>query len=278
VPLPPDDQTAYRGLVNTVRPPRPAWDDDEPDHEATTYTAATPGPSPVPSWVITEDAARQYELGILKTGKEADVHLVQRTLGERVNLLAAKRYRDFEDRLFRDDSRYRRRRTGNRRVDLAMDRGTKAGMEFRASLWVDNEFDVLGRLWEAGAAVPYPVQLLGNELLLEYFGDADGAAPRLVAARVDMAAARDLYAQAVELLRALVRCGVVHGDLSPYNLLVWEGRLVMIDLPQAVDPLAQADGLGLLERDVTNVCTWFARKGVDTAPDDVIAELVSLLF
>lgn len=70
----------------------------------------------------------------------------------------------------------------------------------------------------------------------------------------------------------------MHGDLSPYNLLVWQGRLVMIDLPQAVDPLAHADGLQLLERDVMNVCTWFERKGVATGKDDLLADLVSLLF
>jgi len=78
--------------------------------------------------VITEDAARQLERGILKTGKEADVHLVERRLGDRRNLLAAKRYRAAEREQFRDDSRYRQaRRTGNRR-DLAIDKGTRAGV------------------------------------------------------------------------------------------------------------------------------------------------------
>ena len=142
-----------------------------------TYFGAHHGPQPVPDWVITEDAARQLERGILKTGKEADVHLVERRLGDRRNLLAAKRYRAAERRQFRDDSRYRRaRRTGNRRTDLAIDKGTRAGVAFRAEQWVANEFDVMGRLWSAGVAVPYPVQRIGSELMVEYLGE--GPVPR----------------------------------------------------------------------------------------------------
>ena len=157
------------------------WDDDEVDPEASTYLDARHGPEPVPSWVITSDEARQFELGALKSGKEADVFLVERRWGDRVNLLAAKRYRDVEDRLFRDDARFRQaRRTGNRRADLAMAKGTRRGMAFRAEQWVTTEFEILSALWSRGLAVPYPVQLLGHELLLEYLGDEDEAAPRLV--------------------------------------------------------------------------------------------------
>lgn len=276
MPLPSDDERTPT-FVRITKTPKPRWDDDEPDPEATTYTFATHGPGPVPSWVITEDVARQFELGILKTGKEADVHLVERRLGERTNVLAAKRYRAFDERLFRNDARYRRR-VGNRRVDLAMEKGTRAGMEFRAAVWVDTEFRTLGRLWEAGVSVPYPVQQLDNEIMLEYFGTHDAAAPRLVACRPTADELRELHAQAVALLRALVRAGVVHGDLSPYNLLVWEGRLIMIDLPQAVDPLTHPDGLSLLERDVTNVCRWFERHGIATDASGLLADLVGMLF
>ena len=272
-----DDDQPLPTFVPIVKTPKPKWDDDEPDPEASTYLFADHGPEPVPSWVITEDEARQYELGILKTGKEADVHIVERRLGDRTNLLAAKRYRAFEDRLFRNDARYRRK-VGKRRVDLAIEKGTRAGMEFRAAQWVETEFSTLGRLWEAGVAVPYPVQRLGNELMLEYFGTRESAAPRLVAARPSRPQLVDLHAQAVQVLRSLVHAGVVHGDLSPYNMLVWEGRLVVIDLPQAVDPLASPDGLVLLERDVTNVCSWFDRRGVVTDRGELLAELVSMLF
>ena len=260
--------------------PRPSWDDDPPDPEATTYTDAVHGPSPVPDWVITEDAARQYELGALKSGKEADVFLVERRLGDRANMLAAKRYRNVEERTFRNDAKYRGR-SGNRRTDLAMAKGTRTGMAFRAALWVDNEWSTLCRLWLAGAPVPYPVQRLGNEIMLEYVGDASGAAPRLVQAASSLGALglADVYAQLLDALRLFSRCGLVHGDLSVYNLLVWQGRLVVIDFPQAVDPILNTDGLGLLRRDVVNLCQWFAGKGVPgVSADDVYAELIDLIY
>ena len=229
--------------------------------------------------MITDDAARQYDLGILKTGKEAEVHLVERRLGPRTNLLAAKRYKAFEDRMFRNDARYRQgRRTGSSRTDKAIAAGTRAGMMFRARQWVETEFEVLGRLWEAGAAVPYPVQRLGRELMLEYLGDETGAAPRLVNIRPDRHQLTDLYRQLSELLDALVIVGVVHGDLSPYNLLVWKDRLYAIDFPQAVDPITNPDGISLLERDVLNTTSWFAKQGVDTDPSELLGRLIGGLY
>ncbi len=199
-------------------------------------------------------------------------------LGDRVNILAAKRYRDLDERTFRNDAKYRRR-TGDRRTDLAMAQGSRLGMGFRAQLWIQTEFDALTRLWTAGAPVPYPVQMLGNELMLEYLGDSEEAAPRLVhaAAGRDRDQLADLYRQAVDALRTISSCQLVHGDLSVYNLLVWQDRLYVIDFPQAVDPLLNPDGLQLLDRDVRNLCRWFEGKGVETDADDLVAELVSLV-
>ena len=266
----------------TVRVPKPRWDDDEPDPEQTTYTDSTHGPHPVPDWVITSDAARQHEVGILKTGKEADVHLVERCLGARRNLLAAKRYRALRDRLFRDDSQYRgARRTGDRRLDLAMAKGTDRGMAFRARQWLETEFRTLALLWEADVAVPYPVQMLDNEVMVELIVDDDGdAAPRLVAAasRLSRSELSELHEQAGRLLHDMTCLGIVHGDLSPYNLLVWDDRLYVIDMPQAVDPILQPEGLAVLQRDVENLCKWFVSKGVrDADPVDVYRELLEIL-
>ena len=255
----------------------PDWDESDPDISQSTYFGAEHGPQPPPEWVITEDAAHQIERGVLKTGKEADVHLVERRLGEQRNLLAAKRYRSAVHRQFRDDSHYRGR-TGNRRTDLAINKGTRAGMGFRAEQWVANEFDVLGRLWSAGVSVPYPVQRSGSELMVEYLGDDDGAAPRLVHARLADGQAPDLFAQAVVALRLCAAHGVVHGDLSPYNMLVWDGRLFLIDFPQAVDPIAHPEGLRLLQRDVTNLCDWGRRHGVACDPGELCAEVMAVIF
>lgn len=257
----------------------PDWDEDDPAISQSTYFAAEHGPLPPPDWLITEDAAHQIERGILKTGKEADVYLVDRRLGERRNLLAAKRYRSLARRQFRDDSRYRQpRRTGNRRTDLAIEKGTRAGLAFRAEEWVANEFDTLGRLWSAGVSVPYPVQRSGNEIMLEYLGDDEAAAPRLVHAQLTGEQAEDLFAQAVANLRACAAQGIVHGDLSAYNMLVWEDRLFLIDFPQAVDPIAHPDGLRLLERDIANLCQWALRHRVECDPGEVCAEVMAAVF
>ena len=272
-----DEDDSFQPIVRGARSAA-RWDDEEIDPEQSTYFAAEHGPSPVPDWVITEDAARQHERGIIKSGKEADVHLVERVLGDRVNLLAAKRYRDLDDRTLRGDAKYRRP-SGDRRIDLAISQGTRAGLTFRAQRWLDTEFDALGRLWEAGCAVPYPVQKLGIEVMLEYLGDEEEAAPRLVnaAAELDDEALRDLFGQLVTALRVMTKVGLVHGDLSPYNLLVWNERLYVIDLPQAVDPIRQPDGLTLLQRDVQNLCKWFAARGVETDGVALYRELLEVL-
>lgn len=252
-----------------------AWDDDVEDYEASTYPSSEHGPQPVPAWVITDGDARQHERGLLKTGKEADVFLVERRLGERVNLLAAKRYRSFEDRMFKNDARYRQgRRNGESRVDRAMARGSRAGMAFRARQWVETEFETLGRLWAAGVSVPYPVQRLGPEVMVEYVGSEETAAPRLIQFRGPASELRDLYQQLLDNMRLMAEQGVVHGDPSPYNILVWEGRLVLIDFPQAVDPFLNSEGMSLLERDVLGTCSWFEKRGVPTDPSALVAELV----
>ena len=258
--------------------PRPVRDTLATTDQHSNYFFSDHGPEPVPEWVITDDAALQFERGILKTGKEADVHLVERTLGERVNLLAAKRYRSFEHRDFQNDAPYRERlRTGNRRVDLAIAQGSKQGRQFRAQLWADHEFAVLGRLWTHGVAVPYPVQQRGTELMLEYIGDEEGPAPRLTDFRADPALLEELCRQALEALEAFADLRIVHGDLSPYNVLVWEDRLVFIDFPQAVHA-QDADGATYLTRDVATLLGWFVRQGVAVDPDAELARVLGRVF
>ena len=235
------------------------------------------GPTPVPDWVITTGNALDDDVGMLKTGKEAEVFVVERRHGDAVNLLAAKRYRDLRRRAFRNDVAYRAdRNLGPKahREQRAIDKGSAAGLVMHAQLWAAHEFDTLTKLWSAGVAVPYPVQLLGTELLLEYLGDEDEGAMRLVQARVTPTERDGLLEQAVTLLRDLTANGVVHGDLSPYNLLVWQGRLYAIDLPQAVHPNRNPNGLDFLHRDVVNVLGWFARKGARVDPEALFAELL----
>jgi RIO kinase 1 len=247
------------------------------------YDVAQRGPDPGPRWLVRDLNAHDTELGILKTGKEADVHLIRRALpGDDGCLLAAKRYRTPEHRLFHRDAGYQEGRTTRRSRDVrAMEGRTRYGRELLAGKWALAEFTALGELWSAGAPVPYPVQLLGTELLLEFVGTSDGAAaPRLAQCRPGPDELRDLFDQCVAAMRVLARAGYAHGDLSAFNVLVADGRLVLIDLPQVVDLFANPRGVDYLERDCRNICQWFAARGLLTAEythlvGDLMAEAVS---
>jgi len=275
------------------------------------------GPRPHPDWLVTDLGAIDTELGILKTGKEADVFLLRRGLPRtdepfprapsadraRISdisdmsrgvggvalpedwvaptgnscLLAAKRYRDAAHRLFHRDAGYLEgRRTRDTRVSRAAASRTAFGKLAIAGMWANAEFTALCQLYGAGVPVPYPVQITGTEVLLEFIGDADGtAAPRLAETRPDHNELADLWAQLVEALTTLARHGLAHGDLSPYNLLVHSGRLVMIDLPQVVDVIAHPNGRSFLDRDAKNVATWFARAGHPDADPEALAHLLA---
>ncbi|MHA3702366.1 serine protein kinase RIO [Jatrophihabitans sp. YIM 134969] len=256
--------------------------DEDLQHDTfSTWDVSTHGPTPRPDWVVTDLSAHDTELGILKTGKEADVHLVERTAPDGTScLLAAKRYRTAEHRQFHRDSGYTEgRRVRRSRETRAMARRTEFGRELLAGQWSSAEFTALSRLWSDGAPVPYPVQLLGTEVMLEFIGSPTGeAAPRLAAWRGTRDEARDLWEQLRDAMSLLARNGWAHGDLSAYNLLVHEGRLVMIDLPQVVDVVANPQGVEFLARDVRNVGAWFERHGVDVDVDLLIGDLAADAF
>jgi RIO kinase 1 len=234
-----------------------------------TWDQSTPterGPKPYPQWLVTELAAVDTELGVIKTGKEADVFLLRRGVPgtERSCLLAAKRYRSAEHRMFHRDGGYLEgRRTRESRINRAMASRSAFGRQAVAGQWAGAEFGALARLYAAGVPVPYPAQILGTELLLEFIGSADGtAAPRLAETRPAAAELAGLWDQLVQALVALARDGLAHGDLSAYNLLLHDGRLVLIDLPQVVDVIANPRGGWFLDRDAENIGRWFAGHGL----------------
>jgi RIO kinase 1 len=241
-------------------------------------TAGERGPTPYPDWLVTDLAAVDVERGVLKTGKEADVHLLRRGVPEtdRACLLAAKRYRDGAHRLFHRDAAYTEgRRVRRSREMRAMRTKTTFGRQVMAGQWSSAEFGALRQLWQLGAAVPYPVQILGSELLLEFIGEPDGtAAPRLAETAGRGAELRPLWTQLLDMLVLLARSGFAHGDLSAYNLLVHRGRLVMIDLPQVVDVVANPQGPAFLDRDAANVAAWFAGRDLPGADPQALADLL----
>jgi RIO kinase 1 len=251
--------------------------DDTEGVRWSTWDQSTPlekGPRPYPDWLPLELAAVDTELGVLKTGKEADVFLIERGVPDtdRRCLLAAKRYRASEHRMFHRDAGYLEGRSVKEsRTNRAMSNRTAFGRSVIAAQWASAEFTALSRLYPMGVPVPYPVQIIGTEILLEFIGDESGGAPRLAQVRPETADLPDLWRQLVEALSLMARGGWAHGDLSAYNLLVHNGRLIVIDLPQIVDVVANPQGRSFLTRDARNVATWFAAHGVPEADGDELA-------
>jgi RIO kinase 1 len=247
---------------------------------------------PAPDWLI-DESFEDRVAGVLKSGKEAEVFLVERRStdprdADRSCLLAHKRYRprrptyhgELRDlgfskgTIYHHDSVYRAGWYLDARDARAVAGKTRHGNEVIARLWPATEFDMLRRAWLAGASVPYPVGWTDDGVLMEYVGSAEQAAPRLVAARLSGADLADAWSQLVASLRALSGHRIAHSDLSVYNLLWWEGRLVVIDFPQAVDAATNAEAPALLRRDLDNVSEWFVRRGVPVDVEALYAELV----
>jgi RIO kinase 1 len=212
---------------------------------------------------------------IIKTGKEASVHLCRAnrsTTGE--DLLALKVYHPLNRRDFRDESIYRDGEwIKERRIRAALEKKTRFGREVQGAMWVGRELETLQALSAAGAPVPSPVASTGDAILMTYIGDEDDAAPQLRSFRPDRIHAQDLFDQVMRAVERMLHGNVIHGDLSAYNVLVWEGRAIVIDLPQAVDPRKNRHGHALLERDVKRICDHFARFGVRSSPVQIAADL-----
>jgi RIO kinase 1 len=245
-----------------------------------TWSAATPterGPRPWPHWLETSSAALDTELGIVKTGKEADVFLIERAVpGSAGCLLAAKRYRGSDHREFHRSSSYEEgRRMRSTRDARAVARKTQYGKQVASGHWAASEFAALSRAWSAGIPVPYPVQISGTEVVMEFIGSGRTAAPRLAQTRSRGDELHDAFRQVLAVLKAFSRAGFAHGDLSAYNLLLHEGRVVVIDLPQIVDLAANPLAADFLHRDVVNVCTWFAGRGVPNDAEEVFGEVLA---
>ena len=246
-----------------------------------TWDTAEHGPKPWPGWLVVDLAAQDTELGVLKTGKEADVHLLTRGLGPDGPscVLAAKRYRSGDHRLFHRDAQYLEgRRMRKSRENRAMANRSSYGRNLIAEQWAVAEFAALCRLWLAGVPVPYPVQRDGTELLMEFVGTDGVAAPRLAELRPHGDELRELWQEMLVVLAALAGEGFAHGDLSAYNVLVRDGVPMLIDLPQVVDLSVNPAGPEFLARDVRNIAGWFVSRGLpgDVAdPDAVTAMLLA---
>jgi RIO kinase 1 len=193
----------------------------------------------------------------LMSGKEAQVYVVR--CGEEIR--CAKVYKDADKRSFRQSVQYTEgRKVKNSRRARAMEKGTRYGRQEREEAWQNAEVDALYRLAAAGVRVPQPYNVLEGVLLMELVTDANGdAAPRLNDLVLTEEQAREYHSALIGEVVRMLCAGVVHGDLSEYNVLVGSDGPVIIDLPQAVDAAGNNSACSMLERDVDNLAAYFGR-------------------
>lgn len=204
----------------------------------------------------------------LKSGKEATVYLVDGPEG----LMAAKIYADLGVRSFKNDADYREGRfIGDARTARAIMQRSRHGLSAQQGMWVMHEYQQLWELFEAGLPVPRPMigpaaidlRASGRVVLMELIGNRDAPAPRLADVRLEPDQAADAFEQSVDIAARLYALGKIHGDLSTYNLLWWEGRVICIDLPQMMATASNPRAAEFLERDIASLCKSFQKLGIN---------------
>ena len=193
----------------------------------------------------------------LMSGKEAVVYVVR--CGDDVR--CAKVYKEADKRSFRQAVQYTEgRKVKNSRRARAMEKGSRYGRQEQEEAWQNAEVDALHRLATAGVRVPKPYNFLNGVLLMELVTDENGhAAPRLNDVELTAEKAREYHHFLIRQVVLMLCAGMVHGDLSVYNVLIDGKGPVIIDLPQAVDAAGNNSAAALLERDVENLKLWFGR-------------------
>jgi RIO kinase 1 len=207
----------------------------------------------------------------LMSGKEATVYIVR--CGDQI--CCAKVYKDATQRSFRKAVSYQEgRKTKNSRQARAMEKGTRYGRQMQEEAWQSAEVDALYRLAAAGVRVPQPYVCTEGVLLMDLVTDADGQpAPRLNDIELSTELALEFHGRLLNQVVRMLCAGIIHGDLSEYNILVGPDGPVIIDLPQAVDAAGNSSAGPMLERDVANLATYFSRFAPQLADSDYGKEI-----
>lgn len=195
-------------------------------------------------------------LGRLKSGKEAEVFRVV----YRGNIVAAKVYKDRQQRSFQHNVAYKEgRKVRNSRTQRAIDKGSRFGRDEAEDAWKSSEANTLQLLHRQGVRVPTPVLFYEGVLLMELVNDVDGdTAPRLIEAAIDAENAGPLYRDLRSQIIKVLCCDLIHGDLSPYNVLLGAAGPTIIDFPQAISAAHNSQSEGFFQRDFENIHTFFA--------------------
>ena len=206
---------------------------------------------------LVEEGLIDEVLRQLMSGKEATVYVVR--CGEEIR--CAKVYKEASQRSFKQAASYQEgRKVKNSRQARAMEKGSRYGRKMQEEVWQNAEVDALYKLAAAGVKVPTPYLCFEGVLLMDLVTDADGhAAPRLNDVELSPELALQYHAQLLQQVVLMLCAGVIHGDLSEFNILVDGEGPVIIDLPQAIDAASNTEAAAMLERDVTNLANYFGQ-------------------
>jgi RIO kinase 1 len=209
----------------------------------------------------------------VKGGKEANVYCCLGHPASGFDLVAAKLYRPRKFRSLKNTTQYQQGRAvldaaggvvGQRdwRMLKAIAQKSRTGMVAAQTSWLMYEFTLMQKLHAAGADVPAPIKHNEYALLMEYIGEEGMPAPALIDVELNAAEARPLFDRLLWNIELMLAQGWVHGDLSAYNVLYWQGEITLIDFPQVVDPQGNPDARFIFRRDVERVCQYFERYGI----------------
>ncbi len=213
-------------------------------------------------------------VGMINDGKEATVYLCRARPVAEVEYLAAKMYRARKFRAFSNEATYvNTEKIRDRRMAKAMRQKSRHGRDAVHHQWIGREWQMLETLHEAGASVPKPYMQCSDGILMEYIGRGAERAPALAELRLERDEAERIFPMVVRDIEIMLACGIVHGDLSAYNVLYLDGTPRLIDLPQATRIDDAVDPWSLFHRDVSNICEYFARREVKTDPLDLALRL-----
>jgi len=218
----------------------------------------------------------------IKAGKEASVYLCHAGDQVKSGLIAAKVFRPRRLRNLKNDQLYRQGRAdldeNGRPIDdqgmlKAKHKRSIYGEQIRHQSWIAYEFQTLKTLHAAGADVPQPYEMGENAILMGYIGDEASAAPTLNTVTLEAGEVRQLYERILHNVEIMLANGLVHGDLSAYNILYWESQITLIDFPQVISPASHHSAYAIFSRDIARVCEYFARQGLHSDPARLAAGL-----
>ena len=218
----------------------------------------------------------------VKGGKEASVYLCKAGTEMSAPFVAAKIYRPRSLRNLKNDAQYR---VG--RVDLDADgtalwkeadknaiaKRTSYGEEVRHRSWIAYEFKTMERLFAAGADVPQPYAMEKNAIVMDYIGDESSAAPILNSVSLTAGEAQELLDRVIHNMDVMLANECIHGDLSAYNILYWNGAITLIDFPQIVLPGSNPAAWNIFLRDAVRVCDYFSAQGLRCDARRIAADL-----